>query len=65
MNQLDLRLARIVRMNRYRLQVMLDVYNALNRSAVLAYNQTYGPEWLRPTDVLQGRLAKIGGQLTF
>jgi Carboxypeptidase regulatory-like domain len=65
LNQLDLRLARIVRVNRYRLQVMLDVYNALNRSAVLAYNQTYGPEWLRPTDVLQGRLVKIGGQLTF
>lgn len=22
-------------------------------------------EWLRPTDVLQGRLVKIGGQITF
>jgi hypothetical protein len=65
LNQLDLRLARIVRLNRYRLQLMLDVYNALNSSAVLAYNQTYGPEWLRPTDVLQGRLMKFGGQVTF
>jgi hypothetical protein len=65
LNQTDLRLARIVRVNRYRLQLMLDVYNALNKSAVLAYNQTYGPEWLRPTDVLQGRLVKFGGQLTF
>ena len=62
---MDLRLARIVRVNRYRVQLMLDVYNALNSSAVLAYNMTYGPEWLRPTDVLQARLLKIGGQLIF
>jgi hypothetical protein len=67
LNQVDLRLARIFKMNsnKYRLQLMLDVYNALNKSAVIAYNNTFGPEWQRPTDVLQGRLVKIGGQLTF
>jgi hypothetical protein len=65
LNQVDLRLARMFRINKYRLQVMLDVYNALNKSPVIAYNTTYGPEWLRPTDVLQGRLMKFGGQLTF
>ena len=32
---------------------------------VLAYNTTFGTEWLRPTDVLQGRMVKIGGQLSF
>jgi hypothetical protein len=41
------------------------VYNALNKAPVLSYNTTFGPEWLRPTDVLQGRLAKLGAQLMF
>ena len=67
MNQIDFRVARIFKLtnSRYRLQVMLDLYNALNASTVLTYNMTYGPEWLRPTDVLQGRLVKFGGQLNF
>jgi hypothetical protein len=65
LNQLDLRVARTFRVNRYRIQPMLDVYNALNAAPVLAYNNTFGPEWLRPTDVLQGRLIKVGAQVTF
>jgi hypothetical protein len=67
LNQIDFRVARIFKLtnSRYRLQVMLDLYNALNASTVLTYNMTYGPEWLRPTDVLQGRLVKFGGQLNF
>jgi hypothetical protein len=65
LNQTDLRFARIFRNGRYRVQAMVDVYNVFNVSPVLAYNTTFGGEWLRPTDVLQGRLVKIGGQLTF
>jgi hypothetical protein len=45
LNQLDLRVARTFRWSgNYRLQVMLDIYNSLNNSAVIAYNNTYGPE---------------------
>ena len=48
---------------------MADVYNLFNRSPVLTYNTTFSTaatsEWLHPTDVLQGRLVKIGGQFTF
>ena len=65
LNQTDLRFARIFNYGRYRLQGMIDIYNVFNSSTVLAYNTTFGQEWLRPTDVLQGRLVKIGGQLTF
>jgi hypothetical protein len=65
LNQIDLRFARIFHYGRYRLQGMVDIYNVFNRSPVLAYNTTFGTEWLRPTDVLQGRLVKIGGHLTF
>jgi Carboxypeptidase regulatory-like domain len=68
-NQTDLRFARIFKMNRYRFQGMVDIYNVFNKSAVLSYNTTFSTaatsEWLKPTDVLQGRLVKIGGQLTF
>lgn len=69
LNQFDLRFARIFKMKHARFQGMVDIYNVLNRSAVLAYNTTFSTaatsEWLHPTDVLQGRLVKIGGQLTF
>jgi carboxypeptidase family protein len=69
LNQFDMRFARIFKMNRYRFQGMVDIYNVFNKSAVLAYNTTFSTaptsEWLHPTDVLQGRLIKIGGQLTF
>src|SRR5262249_23230866 len=65
LNQTDIRFARIFRYGRYRIQGMVDVYNLFNANPVLAYNTTFGTEWLRPTDVLQGRLVKIGGQLTF
>jgi hypothetical protein len=69
LNQFDLRFARIFRKSRYRVQVMADVYNVLNQAPVLAYNTTFSTaatsEWLHPTDVLQGRLVKIGGQFTF
>lgn len=65
LNQMDVRFARIFRYGRYRLQGMVDIYNVFNANPVLAYNTTFGAEWLRPTDVLQGRLVKFGGQLTF
>jgi hypothetical protein len=69
LNQFDMRLARQFRMDKYRFQLMADIYNLFNRSAVLAYNTTFSTaatsEWLHPTDVLQGRLVKIGGQFSF
>jgi hypothetical protein len=65
LNQTDLRIARTFRHGTYRFQGMVDLYNLFNANPVLAYNTTFGSEWLRPTDVLQGRLVKIGGQLTF
>jgi hypothetical protein len=69
LNQFDMRFARIFKRDRYRVQVMADIYNVFNKSPVLAYNTTFSTaatsEWLRPTDVLQGRLVKFGGQFSF
>jgi hypothetical protein len=66
MHQLDLRVSKIFRMpgNR-RLQANLDLFNALNASSVLAQNNNYGSSWLRPTNIIQGRLVKFGGQFDF
>ncbi len=63
--QLDLRASKIFKMGHHRVQANVDVYNAGNASSILSINTTYGPNWLRPTSILQGRLVKFGGQWDF
>ena len=64
-NQLDLRVAKRFTFGLRHVQIGLDVYNALNSSAVLAYNQTYGTSWLTPQSVLVARFAKVSAQFDF
>jgi len=64
-NQLDIRFTRSVRIGLSRVQAMLDIYNVLNASPILAINTRYGPQWLRPLQILDARLLKFGVQLTF
>jgi hypothetical protein len=47
--------------------ISADLYNALNSSAVLTYNNAFVPNgtWLQPQTVLTGRLIKIAAELTF
>src|SRR5205823_565673 len=66
-NELDLRLSKILRFSGTRIKVSLDLYNALNANPALSYNQTFNPAvtagsgaWLTPTSVLAARVAKIG-----
>jgi hypothetical protein len=66
--QLDFRLGKVFRMPRGRIQASMDIFNLLNSSGVLAVNTTYGGPtgaWLTPTQILQGRLIKLGAQLEF
>jgi hypothetical protein len=63
--QLDLRASKLFRVGRSRIQANVDLYNAANAGAILSINTTYGPNWLRPTNVLQGRLLRFGGQVDF
>ena len=71
LNQLDLRLAKRVTLGRQRLLLNVDLYNVTNSNWVITQNTTFGtgyivsPQFLRPTDVLQARVFKIGGQLDF
>ena len=64
-NQVDVRLSKILRTGRGRYQFNFDVYNLSNSSVVLWVNSTYGPNWLSPTSTLDGRLIKFGIQYDF
>ncbi|HWW82023.1 MAG TPA: hypothetical protein VNZ26_00385, partial [Vicinamibacterales bacterium] len=71
-NELDLRLSKILRFSGTRTNVGFDIYNLLNSAAVLTYNNTYNPAvtsgsgaWLAPTSVLTSRFAKISVQFDF
>jgi hypothetical protein len=64
-NQVDLRLAKLLRFKGTRTLVGFDVYNLSNSAAVLTYNQTFSPTtttWLRPQSVLQARFVKFSAQ---
>ncbi|HXD72781.1 MAG TPA: TonB-dependent receptor [Vicinamibacterales bacterium] len=66
-NQLDLRVGKVLHFGRSRVQVSVDLYNALNSSAIQSYNQTFitNGSWLTPTLILPSRFAKITGQVDF
>jgi hypothetical protein len=65
MHQLDVRIAKILRFSRIRTNLAVDIVNALNSSAVLAYNNTFNATWPTPATVLTARLARLSVQLDF
>ncbi len=65
LNQMDLRLTKQFAMGRTRLQANFDLYNAFNRSPVVGVVSQYGPRWLTPTQILDGRLIQFSANLTF
>jgi hypothetical protein len=67
LNQLDVRVARILRWGRTRTRLSLDVYNALNSSAVLTYNNAFVPggTWLQPLTILTPRFPRFSGEIEF
>ena len=58
--------AKLLKFGGARMMVGVDLYNALNSSAVLTYNNAFVPNgtWLQPQTVLTGRLIKIAAELT-
>jgi len=67
-NQLDLRLSKKWRTRRLGFQLNTDLYNVINGSAVLNTNSVYGTNganWLKPSQVLDARLFKMGVQIDF
>jgi hypothetical protein len=66
-NQIDFRAGKVVRMGRLRTQFSVDLYNALNSSAIQTYNETFivNGAWLTPNLVLPARFAKLTAQVDF
>ena len=66
-NQLDFRVAKILMFGGKRAMIALDLYNALNSSAILTYNNAFAPggSWLQPNSILTPRLAKITAEFNF
>jgi hypothetical protein len=66
-NELDLRIAKVLRIGRTRSNIGVDIYNVMNSSAVLSYNQSFIPNgaWLTPLSVLTPRFAKFSAQIDF
>ena len=66
-NEIDIRIGKILRFGRTRTNIGFDIYNVFNSAPVLTYNQTFVPggQWLVPLSVLTPRFAKIGAQISF
>jgi hypothetical protein len=69
LSQLDLRASKRFTVGRYRFRIDADLYNATNSNWPYTVTTTFSTAassaWLRPTNVLQSRMFKIGGQFDF
>jgi hypothetical protein len=63
-NQLDIRVAKILRFGRSRTNVGIDIYNAFNGNAPLTINSSFGA-WQQPTEILLARFIKLNVQFDF
>jgi hypothetical protein len=63
-NQIDLRLAKVFRLNQTRLTAGVDIANLTNANPVLTQSAAYAT-WLRPQSILTARFAKLSVQLNF
>jgi len=64
LNQVDMRVGKILRFGRAKTSLNLDVYNLFNVNTVLTVNNAFAT-WQRPTSILLARFAKIGMQFDF
>ena len=69
LHQLDVRASKRFRFDRYRFRVDFDLYNVFNSNWPYTVTSTFSTAanatWLRPTNALQSRFFKIGGQFDF
>jgi hypothetical protein len=66
LTRLDLRLAKkFVVSERVRVQGNVNIYNLFNGSASSTLNNTYGPLWLQPSLLQDGRMLQFSANVTF
>ena len=66
-NQLDFRVAKILRAGGSKTMIAVELYNAMNSSAVLTYNTAFVPggTWLQPLTLLTPRFVKFTAEIEF
>jgi hypothetical protein len=65
LNQIDFRVAKILRFNGTRTSINFDFYNVTNSNSVLTENATFSTAWRTPQSILLPRLFKLSAQLDF
>ena len=68
LNQVDMRFAKLFKLDTRTIKGMVDVFNLGNLNTVTAINQTYGTtgaSWQVPTAISLARLVKVGVQIDF
>jgi hypothetical protein len=64
LNQLDLRVGKVLRYGRTRTGLNFDLFNALNADTILGLSSQYAL-WRQATAIVQGRIAKLSVQFDF
>jgi hypothetical protein len=68
LNNVDMRVSKIVRLGRIRANVGFDLYNLFNANTGTAFNQNFGANgatWLRPNAILNPRYARFNATVDF
>ena len=65
LNQLDLRIGKVIRHRGTKTVVNLDVFNLFNGNAVTAENAAFPAAFRRPTQIMLARFVKISAQFDF
>ena len=63
--RLDLRFSKIFKVDRFRIQLNVDAYNALNSAGIRSVIGAFGPRWQSVAQILDPRLVQVGGQISF
>jgi hypothetical protein len=66
LSRLDLRVGKRISLTpKARLQANFNIYNVFNGSASSTLNTSYGPQWLQPSLLQDGRMVQFSAMLTF
>jgi hypothetical protein len=59
----DMTFSRVFRVKRTRIRGFVEMFNVLNLSTIYTRNETFGPQWYNPIDLVQSRRFQFGGQI--
>jgi hypothetical protein len=64
-NQVDVRVAKVLKVKRTRTLVGIDIYNIFNANPGLVYNTAFAANWPRPNTILMPRFVRFNATVDF